>query len=187
MKIFKCDTSIKNCRYPIAKIVLSCLLIALLVMRGCFFSISSGFWELATGILCAIIVVLSVLCIYISFAEMLLLYERREKKHFGKAISQSRVFSVSYILSLLEVNDIVEILLACDNRIITVMASSDNRQGSAKFFDKCYHIGDSTFTEFVDFKEAIIPYAIGGEFCIIEIDGVPANRYFSTGDGLSEH
>ena len=177
MKIFKCDTSIKNYRYPIAKIVLSCLLIALLVMRGCFFSISSGFWKLATGILGAQIVVLSVLCIYISFAEMLLLYERREKKHFGKAISQSRVFSVSYILSLLEANDIVEILLACDNRIITVMASSDNRQGSAKFFDKRYHIGDSTFTEFADFKEAIIPYAIGGEFCVIEIDGVPANRY----------
>ena len=33
------------------------------------------------------------------------------------------------------------------------------------------------YLDFVAFKDALLPYAIDGAFCVIEIDGVPANRY----------
>lgn len=188
ISIFRCSKNVKNYSFPILKIAMCCLLIVLMIGGGSALKVSSLLGKIAIGILCITILALSVLCIYIAFAEMLLLYERKEKKknYFEKAIIQSKNLPAHCVFSLLEDNDIIEVLIASDNCIFTVMASSDIRPGSSVFFDKRYHIGDRAYTEFVDFKEAITPYAIGGEFCVIEIDGVPANRYFSTGDGLSE-
>ena len=185
MRILKCDTSIKSYTYPIVKLVLSSLLIVVLIERGHFYTINSPFWKVVEGALVVAVLVLSVLCIYISLCEVLLLYERnkKEKKDLEKAMARSKNLSVSYILSLLEDNDIVEILIAYEQRIIAVMASSDSRHGSSKFFDKQYAIDDEEYLEFATFKEALLPYAIDGAFCVIEIDGVPANRHRgSTGD-----
>ncbi len=179
MRILKCDTSIKSYTYPIVKIVLSSLLIVVLIERGRFYTINSPFWKVVEGAVGVTMLVLSVLCIYISLCEMLLLYERNEKgkKDLKKAMTRSKNLSVSYILSLLEDNDIVEVLIAYEERIITVIASSDSRHGSSKFFDKRYAIDDEDYLDFTIFKEALLPYANDGEFCVIEIDGVPANRY----------
>ena len=185
MRILKCDTSIKSYTYPIVKLVLSSLFIVVLIERGHFYTINSPFWKVVEGALVVAVLVLSVLCIYISLCEVLLLYERNEKgkKDLEKAMARSKNLSVSYILSLLEDNDIVEILIAYEQRIIAVMASSDSRHGSSKFFDKQYAIDDEEYLEFETFKEALLPYAIDGAFCVIEIAGVPANCYRgSTGD-----
>ena len=179
MRILKCDTSIKSYTYPIVKLVLSSLLIVVLIERGHFYTINSPSWKVVEGALVVAVLVLSVLCIYISLCEVLLLYERNKKgkKDLEKAMARSKNLSVSYILSLLEDNDIVEMLIAYEQCIVTVMASSDSRHGSSKFFDKQYAIDDEEYLEFATFKEALLPYAIDGAFCVIEIDGVPANRY----------
>lgn len=179
MRILKCDTSIKSYTYPIVKLVLSSLLIVVLIERGHFYTINSPFWKVVEGALVVAVLVLSVLCIYISLCEVLLLYERNKKgkKDLEKAMARSKNLSVSYILSLLEDNDIVEILIAYEQRIVTVMTSSDSRHGSSKFFDKRYHIEDKSYTDFTEFKQAIIPYANDGAFCVIEIDGIHADRW----------
>ena len=179
MRIFKCDTSIKSYTYPIVKLVLSSLLIVVLIERGRFSPISNFFGIVVERAVCVTMGVLAILCFYISIGEMLLLYERNKKgkKDLEKAMARSKNLSVSYILSLLEDNDIVEILIAYEQRIVTVMASSDSRHGSSKFFDKHYAIDDEEYLDFVAFKDALLPYAIDGAFCVIEIDGVPANRH----------
>ena len=88
MRILKCDTSIKSYTYPIVKLVLSSLLIVVLIERGHFYTINSPFWKVVEGALVVAVLVLSVLCIYISLCEVLLLYERNKKgkKDLEKAI-----------------------------------------------------------------------------------------------------
>ncbi len=185
MRILKCDTSIKSYTYPIVKLVLSSLLIVVLIERGHFYTINSPFWKVIEGALGVAVLVLSVLCIYISLCEVLLLYERNEKgkKDLEKAMARSKNLSVSYILSLLEDNDIMEILIAYGHRIVTVIASSDSHHGSSKFFDKRYAIDDKEYLDFVAFKEALLPYAKDGQFCVLEIDGIPAAHYKGQEDG----
>ena len=152
--IFKCSEKIRSYTYPVIKIVLCILLIIFLINRNHFFVIHSSVWKIVVGIICFQIVILAVLCIYISAAEMILLHERRAAAAVS-ALPEGRDYRVDDLVSLLESNDIIEITAAADGKVIRFGASSDCRPGDAHFFDKTYYIDDKADIGIDEVKQAL--------------------------------
>ena len=111
MKLFRCDENIKTYKFPAIKIVLCSLLVVLLISRNYLIHINNSLWKTIIDIVCFQVVILSILCIYLSIGEMILLKERKkeDKINIEKARTYSKTHHVDYILSLLEENDIIEI------------------------------------------------------------------------------
>ena len=110
MKFFSCDENIKSYKTPILKIVFAFLLIIILTYRNYIIQINSSVINTIITVISGVMAMLAVLNIYLSFADMILLYERREAARFNlkSAIKRSKEYSIAHILSLLETNDIIE-------------------------------------------------------------------------------
>lgn len=175
--VFRCNENIKSYRYPVWKIVLCMAFIVLLTGRNYIVSIDNTVLNVFVKIVCFGFVITSVLCIYISVAEIILLHERREKASINaKTITAySKDYSVDDILSLLMMNDIIEITIVSDNQIFKVGASSDCRPDSSRFFDKRYYINTTDYETIDNLKEVIFSNCKDGKLCVIAIDGVFSN------------
>lgn len=172
--MFKCNKNRDSYIIPVFKIILCCILIPMLINRNHFIHISHPLLNLFVDIASCIVVVLSVLCIYLSVGEMLLLNDRRSsvKVDIETAIKNSKKYAIDSILSMLETSDIIEIQIYSNNKIIKLGASSDCYKGSSRFFDKKYYIDDSEDISIINLKERLINYATKGELCVLTIDGV---------------
>lgn len=186
MKLFEMDENIKSYTTPILKIVFSTILIAILFIPIIFpeLSISTGnfFWDTIVKTVTVSIFILLVLRIYISFGEILALAERREKAKKAAmnpkvAAKKGKCASVNSIISLLDSNDIIEFLIVADEKIIELGATSDSKQGSAKFFNKKFYLGDNEDISIEGLREALEKDSKNGKICILEIDGVSPDNY----------
>ena len=110
---------------------------------------------------------------------MVLLNERRTKANIdAKVVAEyGKYCSVDYILSLLESNDIIDILIISNNQLIRLGASADSRPGSSKFFDKNFYINDRDNVTIEDLKETINTYSVNGKVCVVAIDDVSPSSY----------
>ena len=178
MKLLKCNEKISSYKLPIIKVISCSLLIVLIISLNSILPIDNHFWNELKNIVAAIVVALSVLCIYISFCEMLLLSERRElaKVEIKKAMKSSKFCSVDRILSLLEANDIIEILIISNQQIIKLGASSDSHPWSSQFFDKKYYIDDFDCIEIEEIKEKLNSYSVDAKVQVVTIDGISPNK-----------
>ena len=111
---------------------------------------------------------------YISVSEIILIHEKREKVKIdlNHALKYSKEFSIEEILSLLVANDIIEIWIVSNNKIIEIGSSSDCREGSAQFFDKRYYVNDNEFTNIDQLRTEILPYFVDEKVKVISIDGI---------------
>ena len=185
MKWFEIDENIKSYTPPVLKAALSVLSIVLLVLSFPLtrhISENHPFVGIVISIVNVAIVLISVLRIYLSFGEVLLLAERREEAQKADlntkvAATKGKNVSVASIISLLESNDIIEIWIVANNQNIKLGASSDSKQGSSKFFDKAFYIGDNDNIIIEDLRKTLDNYAVEGKVCVFEIDGVSPNSY----------
>lgn len=185
MKWFQEDENIKSYTPPVLKAVLSVLSIVLIVlsfplMR--YISTNNIALSIIIKIASVAIELLSVLRIYISFGEILALAERREKAKKAAmnpkvAAKKGKCASVNSIISLLDSNDIIEFLIVADEKIIELGATSDSKQGSAKFFNKKFYLGDNEDISIEGLREALEKDSKNGKICILEIDGVSPDNY----------
>ncbi len=173
--IFKCSGKIRSYTYPVIKIVLCVLLIIFLVNRNHFFVIHSSVWEIVVRNICFQIVILAVLCIYISTAEMVLLRERRAAAAVS-ALPEGRDYRIDDLVSLLGSNDIIEITAATDDKVIRFGASSDCRPGDAHFFDKTYYIDDKADIGIDEVKKALKRCADNDLIHVLTIDDIPVSN-----------
>lgn len=173
IKLFRCNKNIRTYKIPVIKIVLCCLLVALLISRNYFIHINSSFWNTIIGIVCFQMVILSILCIYLSVGEIILLNEHKNDAqiNINNAMTHCKTHSVDYILSLLERNDIIEISILSDDQIIKLGASSDSHPGSSYFFDKNYYVNNKNNITIKELREVINNYSTNGKICVIAIDG----------------
>lgn len=179
MRKFRCGESIKLYIFPILKIIFFSLLIVLLINRNYLVRINSYFWNTVFSIVCFIIVILLSLCIYLAVGEIILLSERRAKANMDTEtiISYCKYFSVDHVLSLIELNDIIEISIISNNRIIKIGASSDCCPGSSEFFNKSYFINDMDNVTIEYLCETINNFSVNGKVCVVAIDDEPRNLY----------
>lgn len=177
MKLFSCDENITTYKIPVIKIVLCSLLIVLLISRNYFIHINNTLWKTIIDIVCFQAGILSILCIYLSVGEMLLLNERKkeDKINIENAKMHSKIYSVDCILSLLEENDIIELSILSNDQTVKLGASSDCRPGNTLFFDKNYYIGNKNNISIEELRETILHYSTDSKVCVIAIDGVPPN------------
>lgn len=185
MKWFELDENIKSYTPPVLKAALSVLSIVLLFLSFPLtrhISENYPFVDIVIKIVNVAILYISVLRIYISFGEILALAERREKTKKAAmnpkvAAKKGKCASVNGIISLLDSNDIIEFLIVADEKIIELGATSDSKQGSAKFFNKKFYLGDNEDISIEGLREALEKRSKNGKICILEIDGVSPDNY----------
>lgn len=177
--MLKCNDNIKSYKFPLFKIVLCVFVIVTLINRDEFINIKDSLWSVILSAVCVLICILSILCIYLSFGEILLLKERRDNDKIDVENAQKHSFnySIDIIFSLLEGNDVIEISIISNNQIISVGASSDCSPGSSLFFDKSYYINKSYEISFKELQEKLNKYSVDGEVCVVTIDGMSPTNF----------
>ena len=76
------------------------------------------------------------------------------------------------VLSQIESNDIIEYQILADDRAILIGASSDNRYGSDKFFDKKYYCDKQEFDTIDELSNALSKYLFDDCLKVMSIDGI---------------
>ena len=76
------------------------------------------------------------------------------------------------VLSQIESNDIIEYQILADDRAILIGASSDNRYGSDKFFDKKYYCDKQEFDTIDELSNALSKYLFDDCLQVMAIDGI---------------
>lgn len=174
MRIFKCNEHLKSYTIPIIKIISCALLIIFLINRNHFFLIQHPVWKIVVGIICVQIMILAVLCTYVSVAEMILLSERRSasKADHIALLSSGRDYRIDEVVQLLETNDIIEIAIIARGKVIRLGASSDCHPGDAHFFDKSYYIGSKTEADIKEIRQELKKLADNDVIHMLTIDDI---------------
>ncbi len=93
--------------------------------------------------------------------------------------SQSEQIAMSALLKLMEENDILEIELLTDGKILKIGVSSDyDRRRKQDFFDKRYYIGDMEYPSPADFSRAFAAISSQTMQTVLRIDGVAPKHYY---------
>ena len=182
MLFLKCNERIKTYKFPIFKIVLSVIIVALLIFRGHIFSleIDNTFLNITERVGCALLGMYFILCICVSCAEILLLHERRQKENINveNATQRAKTYEIEQVLSLLESNDIIEIIILSNKKAIELGASSDSINGKSALFDKKYYIGNEKDVTLPSIRKKLAcDYSVDGKISVLSIDGVSPSFY----------
>ena len=78
MKIFELNTKLESYLYPLAKIIISVMIVLFSIFRNNIFTISLKPLSFLVTLICLIATLAAILCTYISIGE--LFYVRRNKK-----------------------------------------------------------------------------------------------------------
>lgn len=174
MDIFHVNEDIKSYTYPILKIIVCAALIIIFINRDRIIHIDNKVINIAIGILCTVVGIVCIYCIYISAYELSQVHDNRVKETvlLNSITANSKQYTIDEIVLLAKSNDIIEIQIVSKNRVVKIGSSSDCKNGSSKFFDKLYYIDDEMFKEIKDFKLELLSYAINGQILVISIDGI---------------
>ena len=173
-KLFTVQRNLTCASYPIVKMILALLVIALAVVISMYFTMSVIWADFVIRLICVVSTLVSVLCIYISIAELIIVSENKKD---NRKVQLGKTFKMENVISMVEENDILEIEIKTQGQVISVGASSDCKQGSSVFFDKRFYIGDYEYETLELFEKALLHYATSGELRVITIDGVKAEKW----------
>ena len=117
------------------------LLIFLLIYRGQIVHIDNKIVDAVIGVLCAIVGIGCIFCLYISICEIIEVNDKRKIKNTAAydAIEKCKVCAIEEVVSLVNSNDIIEIRIVSKGKIFEIGSSSDCKNGSSKFFDKHFY------------------------------------------------
>lgn len=174
MDIFHIDSNLKSYIYPAVKIFIFVLILLVLINRGHIIHIDNKIVNIIIGVLCTIVGIVCIYCTYISAFELFEVHGSRTKtvNIYTEAIERSEVYSTDEIVSLVKNNDIIEIRIISNDKIIKIGSSSDCKVGSSKFFNKLFYVDKKEFIKIEDFRDTIQLYSDSGQITVITIDGV---------------
>lgn len=181
MDVLKVNDKLKTYHYPIVKIIIAVLLITILILRNYFIHVNNKLLSGIVAFVCMIIVLASVLCIYISIAEIININERRELgnlKHLDIDKTMYYTYDFEKVVCLIYNNDIIDIVIINSNSISRIGSSSNYNKSNGKFFDKAYYIDETEYPTIEQFESAF--HEIWGNketIDIISIDGVSPKNY----------
>lgn len=168
---FHLDNTLNTYILPILKIVSCVAIILLLIFRNRFIHVEQPNWKLIVGGASVIVGYVCIMCVYISLAEILVVYEKRLENQKSKN-KECKWFPVDKVVSLASQNDIIEIQIVSGSSCIKVGSSSNLKPGDSVFFDKRYYIGNQEFEKSDQFHEELLKYSDDEEIPVITIDGV---------------
>ena len=168
MRFFKCDSKQKSYLYSSIRLIV-CVVIILLVIGSIYVDLIND--QVFLRILRTIILVIAILCIYISIAEIIYVRENLEISKLDLQSKKAKPFDIDDIISLLINNDIIEIYAIYKNNVFKFGSSSECKQRDAKFYDKEYYIDNKSFKTIGSFKEELVKYCKDKKIFILTIDG----------------
>ena len=78
----------------------------------------------------------------------------------------------------MENNDIIEIEIISDKKVVKVGSSAVSDMGESRFSDKRFYIGDKEIIQLNDFRRELEMYSTDGYYQVALIDGVSPKDYF---------
>ncbi len=174
-KAFRLQRQINNYKYPLIKLIVSFLLILFSIFRDSLFVITSKPLNLAVTLLCFVITVGSVLCIYIAILELFYAHRNRKASSKHKAVTVIP-FDFDRVKCLIRDNDIIELEIKTTDGIIAIGAASDCKTGSSVFFDKSFYIGNKEYPTVIEFEENLRNYTVDGSIHVVSIDGIKVGK-----------
>lgn len=175
MKIFRINENINSYWRPILKMVISIILVVIVLCLNSHFQNEKTITRVVVGAICVVLIIGSVLCIYLSMAEILIAHDNRTKnvKDIDAVVGKSKLYSTDEIVSIVNDNDIIALKIISNGEIIEIGASADNKPGSSAFFDKLYYIDDKEFEHIDDFGKNLQAFSDNGNVVVISIDDCP--------------
>ncbi len=172
--IFKPSTKMKSYIFPITKIILFICLLIVLFFRDKLFNIEH---DVFPWLFYAIILTI-IWCIYISIAELFLIHDKRENDKIKTSIPDIMkcvTKSIEELVELVDNNDIVDIIIVCNDMTVNVGDSSEFNSHSGNFFDKCLYVGEKIYGSIKDFEVALKGLTKEDFLYVYSIDGIVVN------------
>lgn len=174
--MFHVNTDISSFTPPILKGSGCIIAIICIIERENLFEIRSKALSIIITLLSVILIVLCVMRIYISVAEIVTLAEKKSdmmrlQRVYGA--EDGIMYSVKEIIALLEDNDIIEITLLCNESCLRIGTNSDSANGVSQLFDKRYYVDSIEYND-ISYVIAILEEVAtpDDKIYVIEIDGI---------------
>ena len=106
------------------------------------------------------------------FVEIINVSEAKGKEKMKQAGSTAKTkpMDISKIIELLKNNDIIEISILANEKVLFIGTSSDYNHRAKEFFDKQYYIDDVIYTSAEELQNALYPYTTAGLLKVISIE-----------------
>ncbi len=175
MRFFQVDEKQESYKQPIIKILICTAVCTLCVCRGYLFPIENTAIRVIVSILCFLIIIPAILCLELSFCELIMVSENKKKKrdiHIPIAPTDGKRMSCAEVFAMIDQNDIIDIKINYQGRHVSIGSSSDYHRGRDKFFDKRFYISIREFLTPESFLVELESYAVDGHLLVWEIDGI---------------
>lgn len=173
MKLFEMQTNLSSYAYPIGKII-ACLLIMIACMfRARILCFQSRWINGTLTFLAGMLTLACVLCIYISVGELFCAYfNKHNQDSVADRPPDSTLMSIDKIIVLVCENDVIELEVWVNGRIINIGASADCKPSGVEFFDKRYFIDKHEYDDVMQFEKELV-YSVGeNQIHVVSIDGI---------------
>ena len=173
MKLFEVQTDLTSFTYPVVKILICMSIIIFSIARNRFFHLSSSWINAVVSILCFVLTIISILCLYISIGELFHTASNRRNTHYHHHPLDVKQLTIETVTKIVSENDIVEIEVNTDANTIMIGASSECKYSSSVFENKLFYISSSEYDTIEQFTEALNDLFPNGIIPISKIDGLP--------------
>ena len=177
MRFFRCNSKEKEYTFSIFRLVVSLLTIIIILVVD--FNLISLIDHLTIStllsIVCVLILVISVFCIYLSFGEMIYVYEYKEDGKTKQSLLLNsylnyQEISFEEVISMLKSNPVLEVKMIYNNQIIKFGSCSDCKPSSSVFFDKAYFFEEKIYDNIEDISDKLRLHAENGMISILSIE-----------------
>ena len=171
MKLFEVQKDLTSFTYPAVKIIICLSVIFLSFARSRIFRFANSWIDFGVTLLCFVLLMVSILCIYISVGE--LFHTCANRKNINNQASDVKLLTIEAVTKIVSENDIVEIEVCTDNQTIKIGASSDCKYSSSIFEDKLFYISSSEYETIEQFMQALNELFPKGIIAVSKIDDLP--------------
>ena len=171
MKLFEVQTDMTSFTYPVVKIIICLSVIILGLLRNRIFQFSNAWLNAIVTLLCFVLTIASILCLYISVGEVF--HTSANRKNANYQSFEIKQLTIGTITKIVSENDIVEIDVCKDKKTIKIGASAECEYTSSVFKDKLFYISSSEYETVELFTEALLELFPEGSIPVLKIDDLP--------------
>lgn len=99
------------------------------------------------------------ICALVGIDHVLDIADNRKKKPQKVSDAKkvkSRKYAFDEFLKMMDENDILDVVILCNGRTVSVRASSDYTAEAGRFFDKCYYVGKTEYQTLDELADALV-------------------------------
>ena len=171
MKLFEVQTDLTTYTYPVVKIIICLAVISLSLLRNRIFQFSNTWVNATVTLLCFVLTIAGILCLYISVGEVF--HTSTNRKNANYQSSEIKHLAIGEIIKMVSENDIVEIEVCKDKKTIKIGASAECEYTSSVFKDKLFYLSNSEYETVELFTKALLELFPDGSIPVLKIDGLP--------------